>query len=599
MNEKELFTEFEKRNQIYKIKKEFNGQKNFKEYSIEVNKFITTNALKMLVDNEERTKRNLIEEKYLTKTDRKDVDWERIITTQNLIDFQKCQKAEEKTFIVQKPILRIDNFNENIEIFWTKQPFFYDKQCVFWFWNEKESKYEMVDEIDVMNAMDDILGFEGQTIHSTIKNNYMEAFKRVGRKHKPKEAPIRWVQFKNKAYSIRSDNIYDVKSNYFFTNPIPWNVGNSEETPTMDKLFKEWVGESYVQTLYEIISYCCYRKYPIQTLFCLYGVGRNGKSCFLNLIQKFIGKDNISSSDLDRLVGVGSSRFESIKLYKKLACMMGETNFGILDNSSFLKKLTGTDLIGFEMKGKTPFDEHNYAKIIIASNSLPSSNDTSEGFYRRWIIVDFPNKFPEGKDILLTIPDVEYENLAKKCCRMLKRLLSDGCFTNQGSIEERKDKYIMASNPFPMFFQSHCEPDPEGFIRYSELYTHYVNFLREMNRRIVTKKEFSDVLVMEGLEARKTSKRLGDAWISDRYIENYKFVTFVTFIPKIQVSSSYRENGVGKKVRESRKSQNLLFLKCWYCNLTPCIGFDDTGKPICEFCHSKVGHSEISIGNEP
>ena len=75
---------------------------------------------------------------------------------------------------------------------------------------------------------------------------------------------------------------------------------------------------------------------------------------------------------------------------------MGETNFGVLSKSSILKKLTGGDMIGFEIKGKDPFDDYNYAKIIIASNSLPPSDDTSEGFYRRWNIINFGNKFVEG-----------------------------------------------------------------------------------------------------------------------------------------------------------------------------------------------------------
>ena len=44
-----------------------------------------------------------------------------------------------------------------------------------------------------------------------------------------------------------------------------------------------------------------------------------------------------------------------------------------------------------------------FAKIIINSNSLPNSLDTSDGFYRRWLIVNFPNEFPEGRDIIATI----------------------------------------------------------------------------------------------------------------------------------------------------------------------------------------------------
>ncbi|KKM61413.1 hypothetical protein LCGC14_1532040, partial [marine sediment metagenome] len=298
--------------------------------------------------------------------------------------------------------IRIDNYLENAKRFYEIQQFFYDKAEIFWFW--KDHHWEMVDDVEVERKLDSSLGFMGQTVSSGLRKNHLTAIKWVGRENKPEESPKRWIQFKDKAFSLRSGKLYDVKPNYFFTNPIPWSMGENDKTPTMDKLFEEWVGKKYVPTLYELVAYCCYQDYPIQVLFCLYGIGRNGKSCFFRLLTKFLGAENICSTELDLLVGQSSSRFEKAKLYKKLVCQMGETNFGILQKSSILKKLTGGDLIGFEMKNKSPFDDYSYSKILIASNSLPSSEDTSEGFYRRWIIIDFPNQFPEGKDIIDTVP---------------------------------------------------------------------------------------------------------------------------------------------------------------------------------------------------
>jgi putative DNA primase/helicase len=70
-----------------------------------------------------------------------------------------------------------------------------------------------------------------------------------------------------------------------------------------------------------------------------------------------------------------------------------ETNFNLLTSTNLLKRLVGGDLIGFEKKGKDPFDDYNYAKIMINSNSMPMSQDESDGFYRRWLIIDFPNEF--------------------------------------------------------------------------------------------------------------------------------------------------------------------------------------------------------------
>ena len=169
------------------------------------------------------------------------------------------------------------------------------------------------------------------------------------------------------------------------TNPIPWKVSGDPRTPTMDKIFEEWVGKEYVPLLYEILAYCLIPDYPINRLFCLIGSGLNGKSKFLELLQIFVGMQNVCSTELDSLI---SSRFEVTRLHKKLVCLMGETNFGEISKTSILKKLTGKDIIGFEYKNKNPFEDYNYAKILIATNNLPTTTDKTIGFYRRWCIID-------------------------------------------------------------------------------------------------------------------------------------------------------------------------------------------------------------------
>ncbi len=269
---------------------------------------------------------------------------------------QNRQLKEKETKSQSILGLKIDNYQDNVQHFWKINPFFYDETNIFWFWVKEEFKWKMVDDVFMMSLLDKRLGFCGQTVSSSVKSNYLEAFKRVGRDHKPEPSPTKWVQFKDKAISLKSGNMYEVTPDYFFTNPIPWEFGKSEGTPTIDKLIVEWIGKEYKETAYEIIAYCCYSDYPIHIILCLVGCGRNGKSKFLGLINKFIGKENICSTELDVLL---DSRFESFKLFKKLVCTMGETNFGVISKTSLLKKLTGQDLIGFEYKQKKPFDDYN------------------------------------------------------------------------------------------------------------------------------------------------------------------------------------------------------------------------------------------------
>lgn len=427
-------------------------------------------------------------------------------------DLLKRMEAEKK---MRLSLLTITNYLENVELFYKENPFFFDRKKIFWMWNKRESCYEMVDDTDLLNLIEQELGMNGLTVTSKTKQNYLEAFRRVGRLHIPKEPPKTWVQFKNKIVDLQTGEEYEVSSAYFFCNPIPHNLGESSDTPELDKLFTEWVGDRK-DILYEIIAYSCLRDYPIHVLFALIGPGRNGKSKFLAVQENFVGLRNVVSTELDDLM---DNRFEKAKLYKKLLCTMGETNFATMTKSSILKKLTGQDLIGYEFKGKDPFDDYNYAKIIISSNSLPSSLDTSEGFYRRWIIIDFDKTFKEGQDVLKRIPYVEYENLCRKSIIILKTLLDRGSFTGQGTIEERKANYIKASNPLIYFIQDHCELGEDYFVKSKDLYASFAKYLLNHKKRLVRKKEFTQILSEEGYAPELCDKKLSDgSWYKTYWV---------------------------------------------------------------------------------
>ena len=383
------------------------------------------------------------------------------------------------------------------EKFYERQPFFYDRNKIWWIWNAKVCCWEIVDEIDIMNQIDLVVQKTTFTTRTNIKNEILEALKRVGRKHIPNDLNKAYIQFNKTIIDITTGEQLNSSPEYFVTNPIPWKIGDSEETPTMDRIFQEWVGDGHVKTLYEIIAYSLLPNYPIHRIFCLNGSGLNGKSKYIQLLINFLGKSNCCSTDLDALI---SSRFESGKLYRKLLCSMGETNLNAMKNTQLLKRLCGEDLIGFEYKNKMPFEGINYAKILIATNSLPMSYDKTIGFYRRWLIIDFPNQFSEAKDILAEIPEIEYNNLARKCIRILSELLRKRQFNKEGSIDERQARYEELSNPILRFINECCNKDVNGLIMFSEFEKQLVMWLRENQYRVMNSIEIGKQLTKEGFE---------------------------------------------------------------------------------------------------
>jgi len=418
---------------------------------------------------------------------------------------KKYQETPEYTEAKKKKIAvdLITAFRSNkldlAEDFHTSQPFFYDKNCLWWIWNTEKNLYEIVDEVDIFSLIDKILGRSVPLLKD--RREIVESLKVIGRNRIPKQIPINWIQFKNCFYDIKTDERIKPSSEYFCVNPIPWKLGENEETPILDKLFGDWVNtEEEKKLLYEIIAYCLYPDYPLARIFCLYGKGSNGKSVFLNILSKFLSYDNCCSTSLESLA---DNRFESAKLYTKLLCRLSEIHTRIITKTSLLKNISGGDHISIEFKNKNPFDALIYSKIIIGTNTIPISQDDTDGYFRRWIMVDFPNQFAEKRDILSEIPNCEYENLALKSITVLKRILKDREFSCEGSIENRKRRYNERANPIEAFVRDRCNHDINSDIIFSDLYNEFEKYLSENSFRGLNKREFAKSLKILGFETKK------------------------------------------------------------------------------------------------
>lgn len=384
-----------------------------------------------------------------------------------------------------------------------KHPIFFDSAGIWWIWDDHLKYWKVGDDTDVLAKVEKAVPYD--VVSSKPRTELLNAMKLVGRNFIPMDIPDNWIQFKNGIVDLSDPDLKLIKPSpkYFTSNPLPYDLGEQEDTPVLDKLFEDWVGKDYVRTLYEIVGYCMIPKYPLNRIFCLHGGGSNGKSTFLEVLTKCVGLINVTSTELDLLM---SNRFEVTKLHKKLACLMGETNLSEINNTSIIKKLCGRDIVSFEYKfAKKSIDERNYAKIILSTNNLPPTPDKTKGFYRRWVIIDFPNEFDEKRDIMSEIPEKEYNNLCRKAIRLLKEVIDKREFTNEGSIEDRRKRYEDRSDPLQKFINEFTLEDAQGIIYKS-------GFERELNKwchtnrfRTMSQEAIGKKMREKGIESIKAS----------------------------------------------------------------------------------------------
>jgi P4 family phage/plasmid primase-like protien len=367
-------------------------------------------------------------------------------------------KANE--ILETKELIHFPNSLDMAKHYVESNPLYLDDAGLLWKWSHEEYKWTKQELNDLLNEI--VRRYNKETWVQKERTEIINSLKQASRIKKPEEVNGQkcgenknWVQFKDRIFDFDSGTDFKATPEYFITNPVPWKVGVSEDTPVMDKLFGDWVGKNKIKLLYQVLAYCTLSNLPIHRLFALIGSGRNGKSSFLRIVTKFIGSENCGSSDLHKLMS-SDRKFESTRVFKKLVVECGEVSRKDVSNTSGLKRLTGQDSIPVEFKGKNLIDTTSYAKLIIATNTLPKTQDQSDGFYSRWVIINFPNKFTEENnksEIFKSIPDEEYKNLAKKSLRILKELLDNREFDDEGTIEDKSLLYEEKSNPMKKFLE--------------------------------------------------------------------------------------------------------------------------------------------------
>ncbi len=126
-----------------------------------------------------------------------------------------------------------------------------------------------------------------------------------------------------------------------------------------------------------------------QRALVLVGSGSNGKSTFLRCVENYLGRENISNVGLQQL----SDRFASVALIGKLANISTDLPNTRVQDTSLFKAITGGDSIGAEYKFGKIFRFRPFTKLVFSANELPESDDTTNGYYRRYFIVPFDNVF--------------------------------------------------------------------------------------------------------------------------------------------------------------------------------------------------------------
>lgn len=325
------------------------------------------------------------------------------------------------------------------------------------------------------------------------------------------------INFKNGTLDLRTGDLVPHSMENGFRYVLPYAYDEGAKCPNFDRFLRQVTSDDQdlANLLLEFAGYSFSGEFPwAQKILVLTGEGSNGKSTFMEVLRALAGKNNYSSLTWKAMNNQTTLQLMDGKLFN----ISEEAPKHALSDSTLFKNLTTGGEIQLKMLYKQPYEIQNKTKLIFACNELPQSEDTTKGFFRRFLIVPFKSEFSKemgnldphirGK-LVLELPGIF--NLVRKG---YERLVTQTMFTAAAAAKRQLEEYQMDVDHATRWIKSnmHVLPLNGGckWVVSAEVYQNYRNEMLNSGEKPLTAVGFGKKLsrIIPEYEGRTTFKKL-------------------------------------------------------------------------------------------
>lgn len=268
------------------------------------------------------------------------------------------------------------------------------------------------------------------------------------------------------------------------------------------------VKQDTIDFLQKAVGYSLTGSTKEQVIFFLYGVGRNGKSTFMNVIKEILG-DYGKQTNAETFTVKKSDRVNNdiaaLKGARLVAATESEENARLAE--SLVKQLTGGEPIQARFLHQEFFEYVPQFKLFFTTNHKPVIKGGDLGIWRRIRLIPFS----------VTIPD---EKLDKDLPEKLRdempgilRWMVEGCLKWQkeglsvpDEVKEATDSYRDEMDTIGNFLKDYCIENEAAKILSSMIYRKYTEWCNENGEYEITKTKFNRKLEERGFKKCRDSK---------------------------------------------------------------------------------------------
>lgn len=280
---------------------------------------------------------------------------------------------------------------------------------------------------------------------------------------------------------------HDKKYGMTYTMPFPYSPDRAHNTPLFNKyLYDSWGHQEgfdmKVMALQEALAASLFGVAPkYQRAFLLLGEPNSGKSQLLHVVSKMCPEEAVANIN-PYIWDDSQNSFPLAQLSGKVINICAELDEKKCLPSRVFKSVVSADTA---ISARHPHGQYFSFKPIsshwFASNHLPKTNDTTEGFSRRWLIFSFDRKVEE-KDIIADFGErivrEEMDGIVAWAAEAMPRLATQEKYTRSPHMIADEEKLACKNNPVRSFLSESTELvfGPGQKVTEEKLYGAYFNY---------------------------------------------------------------------------------------------------------------------------
>jgi len=265
------------------------------------------------------------------------------------------------------------------------------------------------------------------------------------------------VNVRNGLLDIRNYTLIEHTPEYITTWQVPIEYAPGMDCPLWKKFILEVCDGDQTQArlLRQIAGYLLTADTHFAKAFILYGTGGNGKSLFTRVMTRIVGEAATSSVNLTVL----NQQFGLTGIINKKLNIIDEIS-GNYFESNIIKALISGEKMQANIKYRPePIEFYPTAKLLFSVNELPHINDSTPGFFRRFIIVPFVRSFIDNPDIHLEEKLVtELSGILNWAIEGLKDLRETGSFVETERNSQMLKTFRRENSPLLDMLVSEYQP---------------------------------------------------------------------------------------------------------------------------------------------